>query len=414
MEGLGDTFIYNVSKDTYESAGYQLNKDVLYYDYLVATTVQDEVYVLFSFEEVEYYEDWMTKKKKALSEYDFEEEDYFCDSYIEILSMPVATGFVKVVDKSDKGASILNPGYYVPGESIQLMAKVEEDYFIKGMTVNDEKVKVETTEEATYCVLTNVTSSKELKVAVKAGAYVTGVKMPKVQELAPGKSVKLSVEVLPAKADNKSLTWESSDETVVTVDKDGKLTAAADAIPGTEVTISASSADRGLSLGECKVVIQEEAASTEEATTESTEGNNLVTVGSKVKVGKATYKVSADSTSSKTVTFVSWSNKKSTKVTVPNTVKISGETFKVTKISDKAFKDCKKLKSVTIGKNVTTIGKNVFSGCKKLTKVTIKSTKLKKVGKNKTSKKLTVKVPKSKKKAYKKLFSKAKMNVTVK
>ena len=85
VENLGDTFIYNVSKDTYESTGYRLDKDSLYYDHLVATTVQDELYVLFGFEEVQYYEDWMARKKKALSEYEYEEEEddiYSCDSYI--------------------------------------------------------------------------------------------------------------------------------------------------------------------------------------------------------------------------------------------------------------------------------------------------------------------------------------------
>ena len=422
VEDLGDTFIYNVSKDAYESTGYRLDKDSLYYDHLVATTVQNELYVLFGFEEVEFYEDWMATKKKALSEdeyeYVYEDEDSSYDSYIEILSMPVSTGFVKVVDNSDKGAKVLNAGYYVPGESIRLTAEVEEDHFIKGMTVNNEKVEVETTDDGTFCVLPNVTTSKELAVAVKVGAYVTEVKIPAKQELAPGKSVKLSANVIPANADNKSLIWESSDHKVITVDKDGKLTAAANAVPGTKVTISASSADRALLLAECQVVIKEEAASTEkttqEPTSESTEESNLPAVGSKVQVGKATYKVLANSATSKTVAFVSWDNKKSTKVTVPATVKVNGKDFKVTQISDKAFKNCKKLKSVTIGKNVTTIGKNIFTGCKKLTKITMKSSNLKKVGKNKTSNKITVKVPKKKKKAYKKLFSKAKMNVTVK
>lgn len=66
-----------------------------------------------------------------------------------------------------------------------------------------------------------------------------------------------------------------------------------------------------------------------------------------------------------------------------------------------------KLKSVTIGKNLTTIGKEAFSGDKKLATITLKSAKLKTVGKNalkSTKKNITIKVPKNKVTAYKKLF----------
>ena len=42
----------------------------------------------------------------------------------------------------------------------------------------------------------------------------------------------------------------------------------------------------------------------------------------------------------------------------------------ITEISEKAFKDCKKLKNVTIPNSVTTICENVFTGCNKLEKIT--------------------------------------------
>ena len=62
---------------------------------------------------------------------------------------------------------------------------------------------------------------------------------------------------------------------------------------------------------------------------------------------------------------------------MPDSIKINGATYKVTSIAKSAFKNNKKLKTVTIGKNVSKIGENVFSGCKKLKTITIKSTKLK-------------------------------------
>jgi hypothetical protein len=94
---------------------------------------------------------------------------------------------------------------------------------------------------------------------------------------------------------------------------------------------------------------------------------------------------------------------------VKSTVKLNNVTCKVTEVSAKAFKSCKKLKKVTIGKNVTTIGKQAFSGCASLKKVTVKSKVLKSVGAKALkgiNKKAVIKVPKAKKAAYKKLLAK--------
>ncbi len=161
-------------------------------------------------------------------------------------------------------------------------------------------------------------------------------------------------------------------------------------------------------------------------------------IGSKFVAGKgrnkATYKVIANGK----VEYVAPVRKKVTKITIPATVKSKGVTYKVTSIAKKAFKGCKKLKTVTIGKNVSKIGKKAFYGCKKLKKLIIKTKKLtakkvgsmafgkiakkmlvkkegskaakkkstaKKVG-SKKAKKMIVKVPKKKMKAYKKMLIK--------
>lgn len=100
-------------------------------------------------------------------------------------------------------------------------------------------------------------------------------------------------------------------------------------------------------------------------------------------------------------------NKLMKTVTIPASVKIKGETCSVTGVANKAFSGMKKLTTVTIGKNVQKIGKRAFYNDKKLKKITIKSKMLKKVAKDalkKTYAKGTIKVPKSKKKAYAKLF----------
>ena len=84
-------------------------------------------------------------------------------------------------------------------------------------------------------------------------------------------------------------------------------------------------------------------------------------------------------TGKKTAAVAGVSNKKKTSITVKNTVKINGETYKVTAVEANAFKDCRKLKKATIGKYVTTIGNNAFYGDKKLKKIVVKTNVLKRL-----------------------------------
>lgn len=154
---------------------------------------------------------------------------------------------------------------------------------------------------------------------------------------------------------------------------------------------------------------------------------------------KVAYKVLAQG---ETVAFYQVNNKKATEIVIPTTVTINGTTYNVTAISDNAFSDCKKLKSVTIGKYVTTIGnkaffkctslkkitilvsvvkigQKAFYGCKKLNSIIIKTQKLKSksVGSQAFKgihKKATIKVPRKQRKAYQKWLRKKGITKTVK
>ena len=183
------------------------------------------------------------------------------------------------------------------------------------------------------------------------------------------------------------------------------------------------------------------------------------------KKSKGKYKILVSHPKNGTVEYVKPLNKKATKANIPATVKIDGITYKVVSIGKNAFKNhkyitkvtigknvktiganafyrCKKLKTVSMGKNITTIGdkafykctaltkitipskvkkieKQCFYGCKKLEKITIKTTKLtkKNVGSKAFSgvnKKATVKVPKSKVKAYQKMLKTKGISKTMK
>lgn len=134
--------------------------------------------------------------------------------------------------------------------------------------------------------------------------------------------------------------------------------------------------------------------------------------------------------------------KDTTKITIYNSVNLGGKQYKITSVAASAFKNNKKVTSVTIKKGLETIGNNAFAGCTKLKKVTCNSTKLKQIGKKaffnckslktitlkKTkvlkkvganafkgiNKKAVIKVPAAKAKAYKKLLAKKGQSKTVK
>jgi endoglucanase len=94
---------------------------------------------------------------------------------------------------------------------------------------------------------------------------------------------------------------------------------------------------------------------------------------------------SVDGNKKGTVKVVGVEDNKVSSITIGKTVKIEGKTYRVTAIGDKAFKDCKKLKSIKI-----------------------KTTELKSVGSKAISginSKATIHVPSSKVSAYKKLFT---------
>lgn len=162
---------------------------------------------------------------------------------------------------------------------------------------------------------------------------------------------------------------------------------------------------------------------------EDDSNKNKVVIGTTLNDSSgATYKVLTENT----VAYIKPFSKSVAKTVIPPTVTTNGTTFVVSSVAKNAFVGCTKLKSVTIGKNVTSIGdkafynckslqkitipakvtkigKQAFANCKKMKLITIKSSKLtaKSVGSKAFKgiyKKPTVKVPKKKKKVYKKML----------
>lgn len=132
-----------------------------------------------------------------------------------------------------------------------------------------------------------------------------------------------------------------------------------------------------------------------------------VSKGYSFKIKDMTYVVT--DVEKKTVALKKTENKKIKAAVVPASVKVNtAGSFRVTEISDKAFAECSSLTKVTIGKNVTSIGKEAFAKDKALKKLVIKSSGLKKVGKNAIkgiSGKAKISCGKKNVTAYKKLFT---------
>ena len=205
----------------------------------------------------------------------------------------------------------------------------------------------------------------------------------------PGQYQTLSATISPSNATNKAVFWKSDNDAVASVNN-GVITAHK---AGTAI-ITCTSVDGGASA-ECKVTVK----------------NPVLNVGAKFKSGNATYTVTQGG-SSPTVEYSSPASKSSKSISIPSTVELGGNVYRVTSIGDNACKNNKKLTSVTIGANIATIGKGSFMGCGKLTYVSISSTKITSMGANSfkgLSKKAVVRVPASRLAKYKKMLKKAKL-----
>ncbi|SKA63040.1 Leucine rich repeat-containing protein [Eubacterium uniforme] len=102
-------------------------------------------------------------------------------------------------------------------------------------------------------------------------------------------------------------------------------------------------------------------------------------------------------------------------INIASTIKINGYKYKVVSIGENAFYGNKKIKKVSIGKNIKEIKAGAFAECKKLKRIVIKTTKLKKVSKKAYTgiKNVIIRVPKTKKKVYKRLFKKSHINCKI-
>ncbi len=125
------------------------------------------------------------------------------------------------------------------------------------------------------------------------------------------------------------------------------------------------------------------------------------------KKSGAWYMVSILSDGGPQVLYYKPVSKTKKRITVPATVTYKKITYKVTEITQFAFKGNKQLKTLNLGKNIRYIDRKAFFGCEKLKTIKFLGTQLKTVSRGAfkgINEKCVIKVPKKKYKAYKKLL----------
>lgn len=286
------------------------------------------------------------------------------------------------------------------------------------------------TEDVVFTAVWELATQKVVSVTVTPSSVV----------LAPNETKQLAASVLPENATTKKVVWSSGNLSVATVDPDNGLVKAVS--EGTAV-ITASATDGSQKTGSCTVTVKKTGVTPPPGS--GSQQNPNVKPGEPLKelviYEKGNDKFKVTSLTNKTAEYAGWI-KEGKKIVIPDSVTLAdGNTYNVTSIAPRAFKNCTKATSAEIGKNVLTIGKEAFAGCKKLKKVTINSRKLttigakafynckvlksiiiksnalKKVEKNALKgihKKAVIKVPSAKLKKYQKLLSKKGQKKTVK
>lgn len=221
---------------------------------------------------------------------------------------------------------------------------------------------------------------------------------PKTLEVEAGKSIQLNAEV-KSEDGTAAVTYKSGNDSVATVDANGKVTGVT---PGnTEITVTAVLGES--TKTETAAVVVKESAGGEKNPPDDrkpeAQKNVKAEDGSVVTTKK-------DGTA---VLNAAAAKKKAKSVKVPDKVVVNGIEYTVTAVGANAFKAvANTVTDITLPATVTRIDKNAFKGLKKLKKITVKAaagiTVAKGAFKGVNTKKVTITVSKKMKKEILKKF----------
>lgn len=215
--------------------------------------------------------------------------------------------------------------------------------------------------------------------------YVSGTYLEKV-ETEKEKEKETEKEKEKKKDTGKTISLKNVELEDITVYYDGKY----HSLPKVQnlpkgVKVKYSTSKRRKNIGTYKVKASFRAENSKDKLTNAKTRTAYLKIrvkkGATYKVGDFKYKITNPNIKGKGTASVIAPVKKSIKTaTVRRRVSIGGKKFIVTSVAKNAFKDCKKLKIVKLGKGIETVGAGAFKNCKKLEDVTF-GTHLKSIGK---------------------------------
>jgi hypothetical protein len=190
-----------------------------------------------------------------------------------------------------------------------------------------------------------------------------------VVSMKKGEEKVVSMIASPEDSNDVYGSWVMLDETVASLEEVGNKVVIRGLRNGTTNAICTVYTDNG----------RETRAVTVNVTKDGNAPAAATMPGDKAASGKLNYKVLSVTQTGGTVKAIGLNGKLS-KVVIPESVTISGKSYKVVSVADSAFAGQTKIKSVVIGKNVKKIGKKAFYKCTNLQKITYKGIKEPKAG----------------------------------
>ena len=307
IEGVGNTFTYDVASDSYKALGLRYTTTDGENE-IAGATVGDNFYIFsgkpyvfdFDLEDLFFSNGKAAKSNQEVTEQNLIGKDIDPQDYLLISTIPVKNTMNEVMQKETYEAGYIDgAGKYAEGAPVVLTAVANDDCFVKALYVNGEKVGNEDYQYSFTMTNADVVASAEF------GKYVTFVMLPETQEVYEGGKVAITPFVNPMDADNQSLIWTSEDEKIATVDENGMVTVTNGKV-GDVVTITATAADRGKVVGNCKVTIVKKPKTVAVKKVKLTASKTTVKAGKSVTV-KAS--VTPSNATNKSVTWKT-SNKK--------------------------------------------------------------------------------------------------------
>lgn len=198
----------------------------------------------------------------------------------------------------------------------------------------------------------------------------------KADTVEKGSYKKLPVEIAPEQAlfsGSGSNIFASSDESIVKVNKCGYISGEK---AGTAIIVIYNTYSEKVEC--CTVTVTDPTKKEPVQTAEPmpTPKQTTLKKGEKFTHKGLQYQVVSVKKGKCELRCIGVKNKKAKKVVVPDSITYQKQKCSVVSIGKKCFAKCKKLKKVTIGKNVKEVKAGAFRGCKKLKEVYLRNSKL--------------------------------------